>query len=147
MAVPEMAVVSTREVYMASMSIPDVRTGSMSNHEVSRREVSRRERCGHSVSTSDVSTTAPHRRQRDMIFRSESPRLVSLRDDLRAVTVLNAILRVELPGDLVRRTPNHWVRTKCNHLIARIDAYHLEWKIIEMAQLPPVLDTRNEMRA
>jgi len=40
-----------------------------------------------------------------MIFRSESPRLVTLRDDLRAVTVLNAILRVELPGDLVRRTP------------------------------------------
>jgi Protein of unknown function (DUF1345) len=77
-----------------------------------------------------------HRRQCDMIFRSESPRLVTLRDDLRAVTVLNAILRVELPGDLVRRTPNHWVRTKCNHLIARIDAYHLEWKIIEHGPTP-----------
>ncbi len=57
-----------------------------------------------------------------MIFRSESPRLVTLRDDLRAVTVLNAILRVELPGDLVRRTPNHWVRTKCNHLLPSVPA-------------------------
>jgi hypothetical protein len=49
----------------------------------------------------------------------------------RAVAILNAILRIELPSDLVRRTPDHWVGTECNHLIMRIDAYHLEWKILE----------------
>jgi hypothetical protein len=68
------------------------------------------------------------------VFRIRRP--VTLRDDLCSVTVLNAILRVELPGDLVRRTPDHWVGTKSNHLIARIDAYHFEWKIIEHGSTP-----------
>jgi hypothetical protein len=87
-----------------------------------------------------------HQGYRATVAFFESRRLATLRDDLCAVTVLNAILRVELPGDLVRRTPDHWVGTKCNHLVARIDAYHFEWKIIDMAQLPPALETRSEMR-
>jgi hypothetical protein len=54
-----MAAVSTREVFMASMSSRYVRTGSRSDHDMSRRDVSRREGGGHSVSTTDdVSTTA-----------------------------------------------------------------------------------------
>jgi len=46
-----MAAVSKREVCTVSMSSRDVRTGSRSNHDVSRRELSRRD---HSASTTDV---------------------------------------------------------------------------------------------
>jgi hypothetical protein len=53
-----MAAVSTRDVYASASSGHDVRTGSRSDHNTSRRDVSWRGGGGHSMSTADVSAAA-----------------------------------------------------------------------------------------
>jgi hypothetical protein len=55
---PEMAAVSTRDVYARALSSHDARTGSRSDHNMSRRNVPGHRGGGHSMSTADVSTAA-----------------------------------------------------------------------------------------